>query len=161
MTASAPEELSTDGHCLIVLERLLLAAAPQEGCALLLGRHRQHRLELLQVWPCCNSWEPKSERTHQFQLDAREQLHAQRWARLHGLQVIGAAHSHPSSPAVPSKSDRTLCLGPTLILIRTGLERGQKAFRAWWLPEADPGPAEPVELTLTVQATPPTEHLGE
>ena len=93
MTAQAPDQLRVDGHCLIVLERTLQAAFPEEGCAILLGQTRGTTLELHRVWPCCNSWEPAQERDHRFQLDPREQLLAQRWARETGLQVIGAAHS--------------------------------------------------------------------
>ena len=126
------------------------AAMPAEGCALLLGRRLGHELELERIWPCCNSWQPADQRIARFLLDPREQLHAQRWAREHQLQVIGAAHSHPTSPAVPSSTDRELCFGPTLMLIRTGLETAQtsllQAWRAWWLPEASGAP--PLELPL-------------
>ena len=92
-----------------------------EGCALLLGRRHDTELQLERIWPCCNSWQPPEQRRERFLLDPREQLQAQRWARERDLQVLGAAHSHPTSPAVPSSTDRELCFGPTLMLIRTGL----------------------------------------
>ena len=152
MTARWPERLQTDRHCLIVLERVLLAAAPEEGCALLLGRWANEQLRLLRIWPCRNSWEPVQDRCRRFQLDPREQLLAQKWCRERGLQVIGAAHSHPSSAAVPSRTDLELCFGPTLMLIHSGLEPSTAAFRAWWIPAAEPGtPAEPWPLTLDVR----------
>ncbi|MEY2645607.1 MAG: hypothetical protein RLZZ611_2256 [Cyanobacteriota bacterium] len=156
-----------------------MAASPQEGCALLLGKRQGSALVLEQIWPCCNSWEPAAERQRHFLLDPREQLLAQRWARDRQLQVLGAAHSHPSSAAVPSTSDLRLCCGPTLMLIRTGLINADqpisgpptddsddaaliRPLRAWWLPDGagwDAGTplqsaealAEPRELRIALR----------
>jgi len=153
MDAPKPERVLAGRQCLMVLERVLLAAEPQEGCALLLGQHPEQTLVVQRIWPCCNRWEPAAERGQRFQLDPREQLLAQRWGRERGLQVLGSAHSHPSSPASPSATDRTLCLGPTLMLIRTGLPATTllEPLRAWWLLEPDPNglaPMHPLELQL-------------
>ena len=169
MRAPTPERLQFDGHCLIVLERTLLAAAPEEGCALLLGAREGSTLRLQWIWPCRNVWQPAQERPQRFSLDPREQLLAQRWCRSRGLTVLGAAHSHPSSEAVPSPTDRALCVGPTLMLIRSGLPLGRAAVRAWWIPDANPeraGDCEalppPVELLITGGTPAPgAEHLGE
>ena len=133
----------------------MLATSPAEGCALVIGKRRGQALLVQAIWPCCNRWEPAAERDRHFQLDPREQLLAQRWGRVRGLQVLGAAHSHPTSAAVPSRSDRELCLGPTLMLIRSGLAAEAAPLRAWWLPEpeAPAGPApEPLPLPLEVLA---------
>ncbi len=162
MRAPTPERLQFDGHCLIVLERTLLAAAPEEGCALLLGDREGATLRVQWIWPCRNVWQPAQERPQRFSLDPREQLLAQRWCRSRGLTVLGAAHSHPSSPAVPSRSDRERCLGPTLMLIRSGLAGEAEPLRAWWLPDGagwDAGTplqsaealAEPRELRIALR----------
>lgn len=135
----------------------MLAVAPEEGCALLLGQRCGTTLQLRRIWPCCNIWQPAQQRPQRFQLDPREQLLAQRWGRQRQLQVLGAAHSHPRSAAIPSATDRALCLGPTLMLIRSGLLRGDAAFRAWWLPEPDASDSEPLELALE----PGARDLGE
>lgn len=149
-------------HCLIVLERTLLAAAPEEGCALLLGQRQEQTLLIERIWPCCNRWQPAAERRRHFQLDPREQLLAQRWARDRHCQVLGAAHSHPDSPALPSISDRRLCLGPTLLLIRSGLPQLPQPLRAWWLPEPlDPGGAGPAPEPLALDLELAAEDLGE
>ena len=162
MTATAPERLLLDGHCLIVLERTLLAAAPEEGCALLLGQPLGSSLALQRIWPCRNHWQPAEERQRRFSLDPREQLLAQRWCRARGLRVLGAAHSHPSCAAVPSNTDQQLCVGPTLMLIRSGLETGLPALRAWWVQDADNSRQPPVELPITLQLpTSGDERLGE
>jgi [CysO sulfur-carrier protein]-S-L-cysteine hydrolase len=160
--ASTPDRLRLSGHCLIVLERTLLAAAPEEGCALLLGT-QQHRTLMLQwIWPCLNQWQPAAERTRRFQLDPREQLLAQRWSRKRGLTVLGAAHSHPCSAAVPSATDLELCLGPMLMLIRTGRAEGMEALGAWWIPDstANRAPAQALTIELHDAAHGPGD-LGE
>lgn len=104
---------------------------PQEGCALLLGCNGAPAWEIGQIWPCLNVWEPAAERTRRFQLDPREQLLAQRWVRERGLQVLGAAHSHPCSAAVPSATDRDLAVAPTLQLILS--PRADWAPACWWV----------------------------
>ena len=158
MTAQAPDQLRVDGHWLIVLERTLNAALPEEGCALLLGKTKGSSLELHRVWPCCNRWEPAHERDHRFLLDPREQLLAQRWAREHGLQGIGSAHSHPTSAAIPSQTDRELCFGPTLMVIASGL--GNERWRAWWL-SGDDDACEPRELPLRQRLAAGDQRLGK
>jgi [CysO sulfur-carrier protein]-S-L-cysteine hydrolase len=95
------------------------------------------------------------------------------------LKVIGSAHSHPSSPPSPSCTDRRLNLGPTLMLIRTGLPVATSPdasaaaallapLQAWWLLEpdadrlADLAPVQPLELQLLPDEHPEgTGHLGE
>jgi len=165
VTAPTPARLQLDGHCLIVLERTLLAAAPNEGCALLMGERQGSRLLLRAIWPCRNSWQPAEERPQRFRIDPREQLLAQRWGRSRGLLVIGAAHSHPSSEAVPSATDRQLCVGPTLMLIRSGLHHGLPALRAWWIPEnewGDEPSAPPAQLPIELlPEAPRSGRLGE
>lgn len=126
-----------------------MAASPQEGCALLLGAASPSSaggiaaaaLEIRLIWPCLNVWEPESERTRRFLLDPREQLLAQRWGRDQGLQVLGAAHSHPASAARPSATDLELSVAPTLQLILSPLEQWIPA--CWWLelsPDGRPSP---------------------
>lgn len=103
---------------------------PEEGCALLLGTASAGRIwQLNQVWPCCNVWDPVTERRHRFALDPREQLAAQRWARERGERVIGVAHGHPGSDPMPSDVDCRLGTVETLMVICGG--DGQ--LQAWWL----------------------------
>jgi proteasome lid subunit RPN8/RPN11 len=141
----------------------LLAAAPEEGCALLLGKRLAAGpgaglLELALVWPCLNRWQPGAERRQRFLIDPREQLQAQRWARQRGVQVLGSAHSHPTSPAEPSATDLAMAVAPTLMVIRSGLVGsgvvGQSpdplaGLGAWWLPGDGVAP-----LALEIQVTP-------
>ena len=135
---------------------------------MLLGEHSGSTLRLQWIWPCRNVWQPAQERHRRFSLDPREQVLAQRWCRSRAITVLGAAHSHPSSAAVPSATDRQLCVGPSLMVIRSGSEPAAKALRAWWMPDMDSGNAlqEPTELTIELTIEPPVAaagagHLGE
>ncbi len=142
MPSDAPIGLGVDPGLLTALAAVLRSAAPEEGCCLLLGsRHgRGHdpRWQLQRLWPCLNVWSPPGERQRRFAIDPREQLVAQRWARQRGLQVLGAAHSHPEGAAEPSPTDRALTCAPALMVI---LNRHGEA-RAWWLEEGDTQPRQ-------------------
>ena len=145
-SAQTPWLLAFDPDVLIILRATLEAALPDEGCALLLGERKHQGWSLSVVWPCCNVWQPgmdalpetntlgaevpiQPSRRSRFALDPREQLHAQRWARQRGLQVIGSAHSHPNGEAVPSARDRCWVHQSTLML----LQGADQSLRAWWL----------------------------
>jgi proteasome lid subunit RPN8/RPN11 len=150
-------------QALTLLQRLLDAAVPQEGCGLLLGERwplggepasglsagRQGETWLLrQIWPCCNVWEPAAERHRRFAIDPREQLHAIRWGRSRGMELLGSVHSHPSSAPIPSATDCALAVWPTLMVIRGiavpngGAGEGpDQQLRCWWV-EADATPLQ-------------------
>ena len=132
MAPATPAELRADCQVHTVLRAVLASAAPQEGCALLVGSRHGPSWRLQWVWPCLNSWPRPEQRSTHFALDPREQLVAQKWARQRGLAVLGSAHSHPSSAPVPSPTDLRLALRPCLMVIG-GPGDG---LRAWWLPEA-------------------------
>jgi proteasome lid subunit RPN8/RPN11 len=126
---------------------VLAVAAPREGCALVLGRRDPDGdLHLDWIWPCANVWEPDSERGRRFRIDPREQLLAQKWGRGRGWLVLGSAHSHPRGVAEPSATDRSLAVGPTLMLIlapELGAGPAELECRGrlgcWWLPASDDG----------------------
>jgi proteasome lid subunit RPN8/RPN11 len=155
MALDPPGEIFIGRQPLTLLERLLDAAAPEEGCALVLGVRPVANAatagpggwRVRQVWPTTNVWEPASERCRRFRIDPREQLLAQKWARSRGLELLGSVHSHPASPPLPSATDRALACLPTLMLIRGLPERPEAAaswspgpeLRCWWLdPPAPP-----------------------
>ena len=115
----APRLLGLDGHWLMVLDRDLDRGQPLEGCALLLGEPiGPMGWRLRWIWPCLNNWIPPSERHRRFQVAAAELVAAQRWARDHGWQLLGSAHSHPTAGAVPSAFDLSMAWEGTLLLIR-------------------------------------------
>jgi proteasome lid subunit RPN8/RPN11 len=161
VTSEAPAQLRSGLGLLTVLRQILVSAAPEEGCALLLGERLDDGWRLRWIWPCCNVWPVPGERCRRFAIDPREQLLAQKWGRVRGLEVLGAAHSHPSSPAVPSSTDRHLTLQPALMLILgRAPEQNQDQLQdqdqdqdqelvAWWLPEP---PAQPQRLPWRMES---------
>ena len=142
------------GDCLTVLRSTLLAVAPYEGCALLVGKEKQsaclqpeNAMQIHMIWPCCNIWKsdifglqesPKKQNSvlkedlskkNRFAIDPREQLIAQRWARERDLQIIGSAHSHPQGESIPSAIDLDWNFSPGIMVI-IGQFGG---IRAWWM----------------------------
>ncbi len=130
MPLSPPTALAVDQRLLITLTALLRVVHPEEGCALLLGACDQRHWTLKCLWPCLNVWPVPDQRHRRFAVDPREQLVAQRWGRARGLQLLGVAHRHPTSGAMPSRADCRMCMAPALMVIQ-GVEGGPWA---WWLP---------------------------
>jgi len=133
-----PEAIHLRPRALTLLQRLLALPAPEEGCALLLGRREGGVWRIERIWPCLNVWEPRAERDRRFAVDPREQLHAQKWGRGQGLLLLGSAHSHPAGEPVPSSTDRALTVAPALMLIRGRGAQGGAELACWWLPEEGP-----------------------
>ena len=150
----SPSGIEFNNDCLKVLSHTLLATSPEEGCALLIGSHKQsiglkqeNTLQVHMIWPCCNIWEPNKfnlleskknlnstvqerlSKENRFVIDPREQLHAQRWARKHHLMIIGSAHSHPQGNALPSLVDFKCTISPGAMVIIGKFGEG----RAWWI----------------------------
>ncbi|MGB1416216.1 MAG: M67 family metallopeptidase [Synechococcus sp.] len=148
--AIPPTLIRFDGGCLTVLRSDLAAVAPEEGCALLLGGQAPDRSVCVQtIWPCRNVWALSDQRHRRFALDPREQIAAQRWARLRCLRVVGVAHSHPDGGQQPSELDCALADPAlvTVILDRSG------APAAWWLPGGDAVVSVPVQVWDTELAS--------
>ena len=154
-----PCRLCIDLDCLMILRTSLGAAAPEEGCALLLGEATPE-ISVRVVWPCCNVWLPgfpgfghaleerddqdsiNPSRRSRFALDPMEQIAAQRWSRRKGLQVLGSAHSHPGGQPVPSELDRRWAISEGVMII----DAGAAGLRAWWLHGASGQQPSPLSM---------------
>ena len=107
-----------------VLSRFLKAAEPEEGCCMLIGKtnssakdHKRNIWEVTHIWNCRNIWgehESKlsdqiirafSDKKNRFEIDAKDQIASQKWARKNGLEVLCCAHSHPIGENKPSEMD--------------------------------------------------------
>ena len=84
--------------------------APQECCGLLLG-DAQHVTDAIRARNIAAAPE------HRYLIDPRDHLRAIRVARTRGLEVVGAYHSHPRSPAVPSATDAAEAFAQFLFVI--------------------------------------------
>jgi len=81
----------------------LLAAYPEEGCGVLIGRESDGAREVERVVRCENR-RPDG-RGNRYLIAPEQFLAADCEARAAGLEVLGLFHSHPDHPAQPSASD--------------------------------------------------------
>lgn len=91
---------------------------PEEACGLLAGRRREDEAWVERVF-CLENEEHSSEH---FTISAASQLRCIREARAAGLQVLGNWHSHPQTPARPSKEDLRLANDPGAVYVIVSLE---------------------------------------
>ncbi|WP_269608992.1 M67 family metallopeptidase [Prochlorococcus marinus] len=138
-----------------VLSRFLKAAEPEEGCCILIGKtnssakdHKKHIWEITHIWNCRNIWgEQESKlidqkirgfsnqkdmqlsKKNRFEIDTKDQIASQKWARKNDLEVLCCAHSHPTGENKPSKMDLFLHQSPGLMVI----SNKDGDLKAWWV----------------------------
>jgi proteasome lid subunit RPN8/RPN11 len=99
--------------------------APRECCGLLIGRE-----DLVdEAWPAANLREGEVA----FLVSPEDHFAAIRHARATGQLVIGAYHSHPRSPAVPSPTDIEEANDPGLLHVIVSLATDPPSVRAYRL----------------------------
>jgi len=91
--------------------------APIEGCGYLAGKDQVITFFL----PMTNI---DASPIH-YSFDPQEQFEALRQARANDLDLTGVYHSHPDSPAFPSKEDTRLAYDPDLSYIIVSLKNGK------------------------------------
>ena len=77
---------------------------PYECCGLLLGRFAETGKLVSETYAISNAREESAKR-NRFLITPEELLRGERYAREHQLEIVGFYHSHPDSPAVPSRYD--------------------------------------------------------
>ena len=138
-----------------VLSRYLKAAEPAEGCAILIGHkkssgrdNKNNFWEVKHIWNCRNIWGQKKSNLidhnictlanqkrikistkNRFEIDAKDQIEAQKWSRENDLEVLCCAHSHPLGKNRPSKIDLFLHKSPGLMVI----SNNKGNLKAWWI----------------------------
>ncbi len=137
------------------LSRFLKAAEPEEGCAILIGykknsvtTNNKNFWEIQRIWNCSNIWGQKNSnlidqntyrfpdqtiiqlsKRNRFEIDPKDQIEAQKWARANALEVLCCAHSHPMSDNRPSEIDLLWHNSPGLMVISN--KNGN--LKAWWI----------------------------
>tara|TARA_Y100001968_G_C18886512_1_gene494162 strand:+ start:40 stop:552 length:513 start_codon:yes stop_codon:yes gene_type:complete len=150
-----PKYIEFHDQTYYVLSRFLKAAKPEEGCAILIGQKRNSKTnykknfwDIYHIWNCRNIWgEPESKlinqniiafsnqknirlsKNNRYEIDAKDQIASQKWARENGLEVLCFAHSHPSGENKPSKIDLLLHRSPGLMVI----SNKDGSLKAWWI----------------------------
>ncbi len=135
--------------------KFLKAAEPEEGCAILIGHkknletvNRNIFWEIKHIWNCRNIWGQENSnlidhntcrfpnqkmiqfsKRNRFEIDPKDQIEAQKWARENALEVLCCAHSHPMSENTPSEIDLLWHDSPGLMVISN--KNGN--LKAWWI----------------------------
>ena len=117
---------------------------PYECCGLLLGRYTTDRKFVSETYPISNAREESAKR-NRFLITPDELLRGERYAREHDLEVVGFYHSHPDSPAVPSRYDLEHAW-PTYsyIIVSTSAKEARDLFS--WEQEPDRSRFNPEEI---------------
>ena len=150
-----PEYIEFHNRTNSALSRYLKAVEPEEGCCILIGKkhgltqgEKRNIWEVTKIWNCRNIWgEQESKlidqnistffsqeneqfsKINRFEIDARDQIASQKWARENDLEVLCCAHSHTSGENKPSKIDLFFHQSPGLIIISN--KYGD--LKAWWI----------------------------
>ncbi len=85
---------------------------PNECCGLLLG----DALRVSHAWPARNELASPT----RYRVDPRDYVAALGFARPRGLDVVGAYHSHPTSRALPSRTDTGESAGDAFLYVIAG-----------------------------------------
>ena len=85
---------------------------PQECCGLLLGQGAR----IQKAWPARNELASET----RYRVDPHDYIAAAGYGRRHGLDVVGAYHSHPTSRAQPSPTDLAESAGENFIYLIVG-----------------------------------------
>jgi len=107
------------------IEQHARAAAPEECCGLLLGTPGG-------VTAAVRARNIAHSPRTRYEIAPEDHFEALRRARSLGVDVVGAYHSHPHSPPIPSATDRSEAFEAFLFLI-VGLAARQAEIRAWQL----------------------------
>jgi proteasome lid subunit RPN8/RPN11 len=54
-----------------------------------------------------------------------------------GLDILAIYHSHPTSPPLPSRTDRERAFYPDVIYLIISLQTDPPVLRGWWLPAGE------------------------
>jgi proteasome lid subunit RPN8/RPN11 len=116
-----------------------LAALPLEGCGLLLGPTQDAVVDAVGTRNAAGS-------AVLFEVDATDQLNADRAARERGLEVIGAFHSHTHTDAWPSATDVDAAVDPDWHWVVISLRHFEPVVRSFRIVDGVVD-HEPVALT--------------
>ena len=111
--------------------------APMESCGYLLGTDRQ---TVTFNYPMRNT----DHSAEHFSFDPKEQFAAVKYARQHGLVIVGNWHSHPATPSRLSAEDIRLAFDPNILYFILSLAGEQPVFNAFAI--ADGEVKEKIEL---------------
>lgn len=103
---------------------------PHECGGMLIGKFLEDKKSVSEIFPLENAREEEA-RHDRILILPRDVLRAEKYAREHGLDIVGYYHSHPDDAAVPSQYDLDHAL-PVWSYIITSVIAGRAAdVRSW------------------------------
>src|SRR5262245_4648195 len=106
------------------------AELPNECCGLLAGTVNPDGVaEVTRRYPLTNAGASPVE----YVSDAREMFDAERDMRQRGIHVLAVYHSHPTTDALPSKTDRERNYSSQVVNLIVSLKGDAPTLRGWWL----------------------------
>ncbi|GAC1445861.1 MAG: M67 family metallopeptidase [Pyrinomonadaceae bacterium] len=132
---------------------------PHECCGFLLGEFSDDGAKIVkEIFPISNAWGDESvyitqntsanvgteahvkneSLQNRFSIDPKETSRVDIYAKDHELTVVGYYHSHPDSPAVPSKFDADHISWTTWCYIIVSVKEGRLNDVRAWQPDFDP-----------------------
>lgn len=114
------------------------AELPNECCGLLAGRVEEGIGRVVRRYPLPNEAASPVE----FVGEARAQFAAHKDMRERGTDVLAVYHSHPTSAAVPSRTDLARNYSDDVMNLIISLAGAEPVVRAWWLTSSDYREAE-------------------
>lgn len=111
------------------------AEAPNECCGLLAGAivtQGQYRIgRVLRHYPLVNAAASPVE----YLSEPKSMFAAVRELTKAGLEILAIYHSHPTTPPVPSKTDRERNYSGDVMNLIVSLKEDEPVVKAWWLTE--------------------------
>jgi [CysO sulfur-carrier protein]-S-L-cysteine hydrolase len=104
---------------------------PNECCGLLAGRVADGIGQVVKRYPLKNTAASPVE----YLSDPADMFAAERDMRRQGLEVLAVYHSHPTSEALPSRTDRERNYSTQIVNLIISLKGGTPVMRGWWLTE--------------------------
>lgn len=145
MSVARGQALLFPGEIFERMRKFAEAAYPYEGCGVLIGTSGDDSAAVSEVFEGRNLVQDR--RHDRYELDPRDIIQAEKWAREVGQEVLGFYHTHPDHPARPSQFDTDRAwAGYHYVVI--SVESGQLVeATAWQLAEAvEPSRFEEVSL---------------
>jgi proteasome lid subunit RPN8/RPN11 len=106
------------------------AELPNECCGVLAGRIEPEGIgRVVRCYPLRNAAASPVE----YLSDAQDMFAAVRDMHRCGIDILAVYHSHPTTPAVPSRADRERNYSPEVVNLIISLQDGTPTMRGWRL----------------------------
>jgi|TARA_B100001142_G_scaffold52881_6_gene50821 proteasome lid subunit RPN8/RPN11 len=115
------------------LKRICEVGFPDEVCGVLIGKMEDNNFVISDFKICENTNHERS--IDRYELNPKDFMSAEKYAKDHGLDIVGIYHSHPSHPAIASETDKLYAWPGFIYLIYSIYENRYKDLIGWIINE--------------------------